>query len=138
MPSIAKGSPLTSIMRRAMGAMIIALSLAYLPISTPQAAEQYEQAKLESFVSAAVAVNRLVEQWTPRIQGAQNETEATQLREQANRELVTAIEHSDGITVEEYKQISQAAQSDPQLMERITKIFDEMQPPPAPAQPKKE
>jgi hypothetical protein len=114
-------------MRRATGAMIMALSLVYLLIGTPQAAEQYEQAKLESFVTAALAVNQLVEQWTPRIQGAQNETEAAQLREQANQELVAAIQQSNGISVDEYRQISQAAQSDPQLMARITEIFDQMQ-----------
>jgi hypothetical protein len=117
----------TSILRRATGAMIMALSLVYLPIGTPQAAEQYEQAKLQSFVTAALAVNRLVEQWTPRIQGAQNETEAAQLREQANHELVAAIQQSNGISVDEYRKISQAAQSDPQLMARITEIFDQMQ-----------
>jgi hypothetical protein len=114
-------------MRRAAGAIIMAFALLNLPTGAPQAAEQFQQAKLESFVNAALAVNRLVEQWTPRIQSAQSETEATQMREQANRELVAAIEQSDGITIDEYKQISQAAQSDPQLMERITKIFDEMQ-----------
>jgi len=114
-------------MRRAAGAIIMAFALVNLPTGAPQAAEQFQQAKLESFVNAALAVNRLVQQWTPKIQSAQNETEATQMREQANRELVAAIQQSDGITVDEYKQISQAAQSDPQLMQRITKIFDDMQ-----------
>ena len=114
-------------MRRAAGAIIMAFALVSLPTGAPQAAEQFQQAKLESFVNAALAVNRLVQQWTPKIQSAQNETEATQMREQANRELVAAIQQSDGITVDEYKQISQAAQSDPQLMQRITKIFDDMQ-----------
>jgi hypothetical protein len=107
--------------------MIVALSLVYLPIGTPQAAQQYEQAKLESFVTAAIAVNQLVEQWTPRIQGAQNETEAAQLRAQANHELVAAIQQSNGISVEEYRQISEAAQSDPTLMARITEIYHNKQ-----------
>jgi hypothetical protein len=126
---------LTSIIRRAVGAIIMAFALVNLPTGAPQAAEQFQQAKLESFVTAALAVNQLVEQWSPRIQAAQSETEKTQMREQANRELVAAIEHSDGITVDEYKQISQAAQSDPQLMERITKIFDDMQAQAQPGQP---
>ncbi len=82
---------MTSILRRATGAMILALSLVLLPTGAPRADEQYDQAKLESFVTAALAVNQLVEQWTPRIQSAQNETEAAQLREQANGELVAAI-----------------------------------------------
>jgi hypothetical protein len=125
-------------MRRAIGAMIMASSLVCVPIGASQAAEQYEQAKLESFVTAALEVNRLVEQWTPRIQGAKSETEATQLREQANRELVAAIEQSDGMSLEEYEQISHAAQSDPQLMDRITRIFDDMQSRSQPGQPKTE
>ena len=126
---------MTSILRRASGAMILALSLVLLPTGAPRAEGQYDQAKLELFVTAALAVNQLVEQWTPRIQGAQNETEAAQLREQANGELVAAIEHSNGISVDEYRQISEAAQSDPTLMTRITQIFDNMQPQTSPAAP---
>jgi Domain of unknown function (DUF4168) len=125
----------TSILRRATGALILALSLVLLPTGAPRADEQYNQAKLESFVTAALAVNQLVQQWTPRIQGAQNETEAAQLREQANGELVAAIQHSNGISVDEYRQISEAAQGDPALMTRITQIFDNMQPQTSPAAP---
>jgi Domain of unknown function (DUF4168) len=125
----------TSILRRATGAMILALSLVLLPTGAPRADQQYDQAKLESFVTAALAVNQLVEQWTPRIQGAQSETEAAQMREQANGELVAAIEHSNGISVDEYRQISEAAQSDPTLMTRITQIFDSMQPQTDPVAP---
>jgi hypothetical protein len=115
--------------------MIVALSLVYLPIGAPQAAQQYEQAKLESFVTAAIAVNQLVEQWTPRIRGAQNETEAAQLREQANHELVAAIQQSNGISLDEYRQISEAAQKDPTLMARITEIYNNRQTQAQPAQP---
>jgi len=118
----------TSIFRRATGAAIVALSLAISAAGAAQAQEQYEQEKLESFVVAALAVNELVEQWTPRIQGAQDETEAAQLRDQANSELVAAINQANGITVEEYREISQAAQADPALMAQISEIFDEMAP----------
>ncbi len=119
---------MTSILRRTIGAMILASSLVLLPTGAPRADEPYDQAKLESFVTAALAVNQLVEEWTPRIQGAQNETEAAQLREQANGELVAAIQQSNGISVDEYRQISEAAQNDPALMTRITEIFDNMHP----------
>lgn len=119
---------MTLIVRRSTGAIILALSLILTATGTPQAQDQYEQAKLESFVTAALMVNDLVEQWTPRIQGAQDETEAAQLRDQANSELVAAIESADGISVEEYREISQAAQADPQLMARISGIFDEREP----------
>jgi hypothetical protein len=123
-----KGSPVTSIVSRMSGAIILAVLLIFTATGAPYAQDQYEQAKLESFVTAALKVNDLIEQWTPRIQGAQDETEAAALRDQANGELVAAIESADGITVDEYRQISQAAQADPQLMARISGIFDEMQP----------
>ena len=119
---------MTSIVRRTSGAIILAALLIFMATGAPYAQDQYEQAKLKSFVSAALKVNDLIEQWTPRIQGAQDETEAAALRDQANGELVAVIESADGITVDEYRQISQAAQADPQLMARISGIFDEMQP----------
>jgi hypothetical protein len=117
-----------STLRRTTGAAIVALSLAFSAAGAAVAQEQYEQQKLESFVVAALAVNELVEQWTPRIQGATDETEAAQLRDQANSELVNAISQSNNITVEEYREISQAAQADPALMARISEIFDDMAP----------
>jgi hypothetical protein len=123
-----KGTLLASIVRRSTGAILVVLALAFSAAGAAQAQQQYDQAKLESFVVAALEVNRLVEEWTPRIQGAQNETEAATMRDQANGELVDAINQSSGITVDEYREISQAAQSDPALMERISAIFEELQP----------
>jgi Domain of unknown function (DUF4168) len=123
-----KGSPVTSIVRRTSGAIILALSLVFAATGALRAQEQYDEAKLESFVTAALTVNQLVQQWTPRIQGAASETEAAELRDQANGELVAAIEQTGGISVDEYREISQAAQADPQLMARISGIFDERQP----------
>ena len=119
---------MTSIIRRTTGAIILALSLVFMATGAPRAQGQYDEAKLESFVTAALEVNQLVEQWTPRIQGAASETEAAELRDQANGELVAAIEQTGGISVDEYREISQAAQADPQLMARISGIFDERQP----------
>jgi hypothetical protein len=115
----------TSIARRATGAIILAFALVFAATGPLRAQDQYDQAKLESFVTAALTVNQLVEQWTPRIRGAASETEAAELRDQANGELVAAIEETGGISVDEYREISQAAQNDPQLMARISGIFDQ-------------
>jgi hypothetical protein len=119
---------LSSILRRSIGAAVVALSLAFAAAGAAQAQAQYEQEKLESFVVAALEVNRLVEQWTPRIQEAPSEAEAAEMRDQANGELVNAINSANGITIDEYREISQAAQADPTLMARISEIFDDMQP----------
>lgn len=118
---------MTSIVGRASRAIIVALSLVVMAGGAAYAQTQYDEAKLESFVTAALAVNQLVEQWAPRIQNAQSEAEAADLREQANGELVAAIEQTDGITIDEYRAISQAAQNDPALMAQISEMFDERQ-----------
>ena len=45
------------------------------------------------------------------------------MREQANGELVEVIARTDGITVEQYQQILQAAKADPDLKARIDAIY---------------
>jgi hypothetical protein len=50
---------------------------------------------------------------------------AEELRDQANAELASAIEQTDGITVEEYREISQAVRGDPDLAARVTEIYQE-------------
>ena len=49
----------------------------------------------------------------PRIQAAQDDAQAAQMREQANGELAEAIARTDGITLEQYQQIVQAAKLTP-------------------------
>ena len=90
-----------------------------------QAEPQFSDQQLESFVIAALAVDKLIREWNPRIQAAADEAEAAQLREQANGELAEAIARTDGITVEQYQEIGRAAQADPDLKARIDAIYQE-------------
>lgn len=112
-------------LRRSIGALALVAIMAFASAGPAQAQDQFEQAKLESFVTAAITVNELIEQWTPRINGAQNEAEAAELRDEANAELAAAIEQTNGITVEEYREISQAVRGDPQLAARVTEIYQD-------------
>ena len=116
---------MTSALRRALGAFALIATLAFALGGTVQAQDQFEQAKLESFVTAAIAVNELIQQWTPRINGAQNETQAAELRDQANAELAEAIDQTSGITVDEYREISEAVRSNPELAARVTEIYQD-------------
>jgi GTP1/Obg family GTP-binding protein len=99
-----------------------------LAISGPawaQAQPEFSKQQLESFVVAALAVDELIREWNPRIQAAQDDAQAAQLREQANGQLVEAIARTDGITLEQYQQILQAAKADPDLKARIDVIYQE-------------
>lgn len=99
-------------------------SIAQSQMQEPKTPE-FSQAKLEAFVDAAQSVDLLVQKWRPRIQGAQNQEQARSLTEQANMELVGAIESTRGISVDEYRSINAAARNDTVLASRINKIFDE-------------
>lgn len=90
--------------------------------------EEYSQAKLQSFASAVLAVNAIVERWRPQIQGASSEADKQRMAGQANEEMRAAVEGTQGMTVEEYQAIAQAAQADPQLMTRLDQVFKEMAP----------
>lgn len=93
--------------------------------TTAPAQEQFPEAKLDSFIEAAIQVEELVAEWSPKIEGAADENAANELRAEANADLAAAIEETDGITVEEYRTISQAAQADPTLSTRLREIYEE-------------
>lgn len=59
----------------------------------------------------------------PEISGAENQERAAKLQKQAQTELLAAIEATDGITVEEYRKIGEAARKDPALSDRLQKMF---------------
>ena len=82
----------------------------------------FDRAKLEAFVSAAVAVEAVMEKWSPRIAGAADDREASMLHEQAVSELTGVVENAAGITVEEYRDIARAAKDDAVLHAEIMEI----------------
>jgi hypothetical protein len=91
-------------------------------------AEEYSDAKLQSFASAVIAVNAVVEKWRPQVEGATSDAERQQMAEQANQEMRAAVEGVDGMSVEEYQAIARAAQGDAQLMARLDQVFKAMAP----------
>jgi Domain of unknown function (DUF4168) len=110
--------------KRTLRTLALALALG-LAAGVAQAQTEFSDAKLESFVVAAIAVDEKIREWNPRIQAAQNEQEAAELREQASNEVLETIDGTEGMSVEEYQQIGQAAQADPELATRINEIYGE-------------
>jgi len=105
--------------------LTLAALFVWVASSASYAQSPFSEQKLEAFVTAAVAVTELSEQWRQRIGEAGSEEKANELREQANQELVAAVEGTDGITVEEYKEISEAARGDPELSAKIKQIYEQ-------------
>ena len=87
------------------------------------AADEYSDAMLEAFASAAIEVSRRIEAWRPLIESAADEDDRAALIEDAQADLARAIEETDGIDEDEYYVIYEAAREDQALRNRINEIF---------------
>ena len=111
--------------RRSACAFVLA-ALIFLPglPAGAQAQDAYDDQKLQAFVVAVVKVDSLIDTWAPKIRSAENEEQAQAMNQQANDELRQAIEQTDGITVDEYKEISAAMRDDSELLTRVEAIYE--------------
>ena len=89
-------------------------------------AQQLEpsQDQLKSFVSAALEVQQIRSKWQPQIQAADSADQAQKFQVQASAEMVKAVQDK-GLTVETYRAIAMAAQDNPELASRITKLMEQ-------------
>ena len=116
---------MTDLARRSACALVLAALFLVSGLATPaQAQDPFNDQKLEAFVVAVVKVDRLIDSWTPKIRSAESEEQAEAMNKQANAELRQAIEQTDGITVDEYKTISDAMRLDSELMARVEAIYN--------------
>ncbi len=77
--------------------------------------------KLQSFAVAFLEVENLKQQYTQQLQEAGDDAERQQqLQNEAGEKILQAVEETDGISVDEYNQIIQSAQADPDLAQRLT------------------
>lgn len=88
-------------------------------------APSYDDATLESFVTAAMEVSAVRADFTERLQAAATEEDAQALVEDANTAMLDAVESVDGMDVDTYVAIGEAAQQDTQLAARITELVEE-------------
>ncbi len=104
-------------------AFVLGLALGVAAVGPVGAQSEIDPAKLEAFAVAAAGVDTLGREWVLRIQNAASEEEATQMRQQARSELASVIENTEGITIDEYKEIARAAQNDPDLRAQLESMM---------------
>lgn len=103
-----------------LGAGALAPAAADEPASVQLAqAESYSDEKIQSFAMAALEIQEIRSDYMARIQQAESEDQRQQLAQQANDEMVSAVEAAPGISVEEYNAIIEASAEDQELAERI-------------------
>ena len=103
--------------------LVVVLVGAVLALGPRAFADEYSDASLEAFVSAAIEVSRRIETWRPLIEGTADKDERDALIEDAQADLARAIEETEGIGEDEYHEIYAAAREDEALRGRIDRIF---------------
>lgn len=106
------------------------LTLMAFPVSIQvqqQQPPELSDSKIQAVAEAYVQVFEIQSAYAPRIEAAQSPEEAQQLQQRANEEVVEVIREQEGVTVEEYSQIVNLAQSDEQVRERLLKEIQKIQ-----------
>ncbi|HRP78963.1 MAG TPA: DUF4168 domain-containing protein [Aquamicrobium sp.] len=110
------------------------------PAEAPAAQGQpADDAKLKSFAVAFLEVAKVTQSYQPQIASAGTPEDQQRLRQEAGEKMVEAVNEADGITLDEYNTIIQAAQADPELARRINNHLaeaagDQQAPAPAPTE----
>lgn len=111
-----------------LGAAVVFLGLAMTaPAFAQQAApNEIGAEKLEAFATASLRVEELNAKWMPQLSEAETAEDNAAIRNQALEEMNEAV-RDEGLTVQEYNGIFDAAQQDPRLMQVVEELRQEMQ-----------
>jgi GTP1/Obg family GTP-binding protein len=94
------------------------------PMPQEQEAPEVTDAQVEAFVDAYVAVNEVREEYTERLQNAEDQEKAQQLQQEANEAMTAAISDS-GMEVEEYQEVAMAVNADAEVRDQVTEMLEE-------------
>lgn len=92
--------------------------------ATQAQAGDFSDAQLEQFAAASQEIARISQDFAGKLQEADDETEKQSVRQEANDEMVSAVEDS-GLEVATFNSIGQAVQNNPDLMKKVQKLAQE-------------
>ena len=91
--------------------------------TAPEMERSVPDALLDSFITAALSVSEIAEDYQGRMQAADGDAARQDLATEARTAMIAAVEETDGITVEEYLEISEAARVNEDLGQRLQDRF---------------
>lgn len=109
------------------GAAIAQTEAPTAPMEQQQApaAQDFSDETLRSFAIAFLEVDQINRTYTPQLEQAEGTEQQQEIQQRASAEMVEAVEGSDGISVQEYTSIMQAAQASPELAQKLTEYIGE-------------
>lgn len=89
-------------------------------------AQDFSDQQLQQFADASQEIAMISQEYTERLQGAEDEAAQQEIRMEANDRMVEVVEDS-GLDVDTFNAIGQAIQQDPELMQRVQQMAQEQQ-----------
>ncbi|GGY00013.1 hypothetical protein GCM10007160_29540 [Litchfieldella qijiaojingensis] len=84
-------------------------------------AQDFSDEQLQQFADASQEIAVISQEYTERLQAAEDEASQQEIRMEANDEMVKVVEGS-GLDVETFNAIGHAIQQDPELMQRVQQM----------------
>jgi len=94
------------------------------PMPQQQEAPEVSESQINAFVEAYIAVNEVREEYTARLQEAEDQEQAQELQQEANEAMTAAIE-DNGMSIEEYQEVAMAVNADADVREQVTTMLEE-------------
>lgn len=83
----------------------------------------FSEKDLEKFANAKSEVDQIRKEYSEELKQVEDQEKASQLQDKYSRQMVQSIKE-EGLTIREYNDISSAAQSDPELREKINRMVN--------------
>jgi phosphoribosylaminoimidazole carboxylase (NCAIR synthetase) len=94
------------------------------PMAAPGAdSAQFSQEQLESFVAAALEVSGIQQEAASQLMATEDQAEQDTVLQEANQQMIEAIESEPGISVPEYIAIAEAAETDQALRSQLEQMI---------------
>lgn len=91
------------------------------PAQSQAQAANFSDEQLKSFADASKEIAQLNQEYTGQLQSAEGDEAQQEIRQQANDEMVNAVE-SEGLSVDTFNAIGEALQQDPELMQKVQEM----------------
>ncbi|GHC16579.1 hypothetical protein GCM10010082_04370 [Kushneria pakistanensis] len=91
-----------------------------------QQTQNFSDDQLQNFASASQEIAGISQDYTQQLQGADGADAQQSIREEANQKMVQAVQDNN-LEVEQFNQIGQAVQNDPQMMQKVQQMAQQQQ-----------
>lgn len=86
----------------------------------------YSDAQLQAFAETALQVAEVRDDYAQQLEMTEGEADQQELIDEGNAAMLDVVENAQGITLDEYLEIGEAAAADPELGEQIAMMINEM------------